>query len=303
MNTRAPRSAFASVGRGALDALQWRLVIVWMLVTLLPTLVVALPLWKALDELLAHSVHAQAWAVHFDGLMFGDVYESLRGRPQTGAAFLAGLLLMLTFAPFLTGMAVATGRAGRALGFGALLQGGATEYGRQLRLSILALLPYAVFFAVARGVSSLADDRVDMALLESHARWYQYGGMAVIAACFGIVQAVVESARAQFIADIGLRSAFRAMGRGLLQVGRRPFANLFAYAAITIVGGAGSVAVAAWRGHTTAVGMGVLGAFLIVQLGVAIVAWTKTARLLALASLATTNPAHRRRRTDFAPAL
>jgi hypothetical protein len=42
--------------------------------------------------------------------------------------------------------------------------------------------------------------------------------------------------------------------------------------------------------------------FLIVQLGVAVVAWMRTARLLALAGLVAVSP-HRRRRTDFAPAL
>lgn len=302
MNARAPRSVFASTARGIVDALQWRLVILWMLVTLLPTLVVALPLWKVLDDLLGHSVHAQAWALHLDGLMFGDVFDALRAGKWMGAAFLAGVLLTLVFAPFLAGMIVATGRAGRHLGFGALLQGGATEYGRQLRLSILAVLPYAVFAFAVNGLSSLVDGRVDAARLESHALWYQYGGLLVAVVCLGIVQAVVESARAQFIVDIGLRSAFRAMGRGVLQFGRRPFASLFAYAAITIVGGVGAIAIAAWRGHTTATGAGVLGAFLIVQLGVAVVAWTKTARLLALAGLTAANPAHRRRRTDFAPA-
>ena len=302
MNARAPRSVFASTARGVVDALQWRLVILWMLVTLLPTLVVALPLWKALDDLLGHSVHAQTWALHLDGLMFGDVFDALRAGKWMGAAFFAGVLLTLLFAPFLAGMIVATGRAGRHLGFGALLQGGATEYGRQLRLSILALVPYGVFVFAANGVSSLVDGRVDVALLESRALWYQYGGMVAMALCFGIVQAVVESARAQFIVDVGLRSAFRAMGRGLLQFGRRPFASLFAYATITLIGGVGAVAITAWRGHATATGAGVLGAFLIVQLGVAVVAWTKTARLLALAGLAAANPAHRRRRTDFAPA-
>jgi hypothetical protein len=61
------------------------------------------------------------------------------------------------------------------------------------------------------------------------------------------------------------------------------------------------VAIAAWRGHTAAAGSGLPLGILIVQLGVIVVAWMRTARLLALAGLAMVNP--RRRRTDFAPAL
>jgi len=303
MNTRAPRSALASLGKGAFQALQGQLIVLWVLITLVPTLVVTLPLWKTLDGLLAHSVHAPAWASRFDGLMFSDVADALRGNAWISAGFVVGAVLTLLVSPFLTGMVVASGRAGRSLGFGALLQGGATEYGRQLRLMLLALLPYGLFVLAAMGISSVVDDGVDAATLETKARGYQYGGMALTALCFAIVQTVVESARAQFIADVGLRSAFRAMGRGLLLFLRRPLACVLIWMAITAIGAAGSLVIAVWRGHTSAVGTGVVSAFLIVQLGVAIVAWMRSARLLALAGLVATNPAHRRRRTDFAPAL
>ena len=39
-------------------------------------------------------------------------------------------------------MVVASGRAGRALGFGHLLQSGLIEYGRMFRLMLWSLLPY-----------------------------------------------------------------------------------------------------------------------------------------------------------------
>jgi hypothetical protein len=304
MNNHAKRSAFAAIGNGAVGGLQWRLLLLWILISLLPTLVVALPLWSTLDNLLGHSVHADAWAKHFDGLMFGDVFVALRqDNPWMGMAFVAGVIVTLAISPFLTGMAVAGGRAGRALGFGGLLQGGAVEYGRMLRLLLLALIPYALFGLVAKSASSFADDKTDVALLPSTADMYTYGALAVGLLFFVIAQAVVESARAQFIADIGLRSAFRALGRGFVQFLRRPFATLMVYLAITLVGMALAVVIAAWRGGTTAAGSGLLVAFLIVQLGVAVIAWMRTARLLALAGIAAVSPAHRRRRTDFAPAL
>lgn len=304
MNSHAKRSAFAAIGSGVVGGLQWRLLLLWVVISLVPTLVVALPLWATLDEMLGHSVHAETWAKHFDGLMFGDVFVALgRDNPWMGMAFVAGILLTLAISPFLTGMVVAGGRAGRALGFGGLLQGGAVEYGRMLRLLLLALIPYALFGMVAKAASSFANDKTDAALLPATADMYTYGALAVALLFFVIAQAVVESARAQFVADIGLRSALRALGRGLMQFVRRPFATVMVYLAITLVGTALVVSIAAWRGNSTAAGSGLFVAFLIVQLGVVVIGWMRTARLLALAGIAAVNPAHRRRRTDFAPAL
>lgn len=304
MNNHAKRPALAALGAGMLGGLQWRLVLLWIAITLLPTLVVALPVWRVMDGLMSHSVNATRWASHFDGLMFSDVFGAIaRDSAWTGSAFIAGVVLMLALSPFLTGMVVAGGRANRMLGFGALLQGGATEYGRMLRLLPLSLVPYGLFAAATYGMSSFTNDHVDAALLPSKAELYQHGGLAVILLVFVIAQAIIESARAQFIADIGLRSAFRALGRGIVQVVRRPFATLVVYLVITVIGAGLSVLIAAWRGHTLAVGISWLVAFVIVQLGVAVVAWMRTARLLALAGIAPVNPAHRRRRTDFAPAL
>ena len=303
MNDRQKRSAFTAIGTGTLGGLQWRLVLLWALITLLPTLVVALPLWRVLDSLMGHSVHAAEWASRFDGLMLADVTAALRGaHGWTGMAFVAGAVLTLAISPFLTGMAVAGGRANRSLGFGGLLQGGAAEYGRMLRLLFLSLVPYGLFALVAHGASSLADQKVETALLPSVADMYEHGALAVSLLFLVFAQIVIESARAQFIADIGLRSAFVALGRGFMQFVRRPFASTFVYLLLTLAGGVLVLLIASWRGHTTAVGGGLPMGFLIVQLGVIVLAWMRTARLLALAGLATVNP-HRRRRTDFAPAL
>jgi hypothetical protein len=302
MNGQVKRSAFAALGAGALGGLQWRVMLLWILITLLPTLVVALPLWSLLDGMLGHSVHADRYASHFEGLMFTDVMAGLRDNHWTGMAFFGGVLLTLAISPFLTGMVVAGGRAGRALSFGALLQGGATEYGRMLRLLILSLVPYVLFGMAANGLSSFAADKGDAAFLESDADMWAHVALGVTLLVFVIVQCIVESARAAYIADVTLRSAFRALGRGFMQFIRRPFGTLLVYLVITLVGSILALFIASWRGHTVAAGSGTLVAFLIVQVGVIVVAWMRTSRLLALARLANVN-AHRRRRTDFAPAL
>lgn len=302
MNAHIKRSAGSALGLGMVGGLQWRLMLLWVLITLLPTLGVALPLWRVLDDLVGHSVHAEEWARHFNGIFLADVSSALQRSKWIGSAFVAGVVLTLAISPFLSGMAVAGGRANRALSFGGLLQGGATEYGRMLRLLPLSLIPYGLVVLAARGVSSLVDDKVDAALLPSTADMYEHGSLVVIVLCFIIAQAIVESARAQFIADITLRSSLRAFGRGIVQVARRPFASLFAYVVITAIGLGLSALIASWRGHSVAVGGEWFIAFLIVQLGVAVVAWMRTARLLALAGLSSATQ-HRRRRSDFAAAL
>lgn len=297
MSAHVKRSPVAALGAGIIGGLQWRLWSLWVPISLLPTLVVALPLWSALDDMTAHSVHAEAWARRFDGLFFSDALAALQRSTWTGSAFVAGVVLTLVLSPFLTGMVVAGGRAGRALGFGALLQGGAAEYGRLLRLLPLSLIPYGLMLLASRGAASFADDHGDVALLPSTADLYRYGALALTLLCFAFAQALVESARAQFIADVTLRSSLMAFVRGVAQCMRRPFASLAVYLVITLLGAGLLVPVAAWRGHTVAVGGDGLVAFLIVQLGVVLVAWMRTARLLALAGLAASPP--RRRRTDF----
>lgn len=303
MNANTKRSALSALGTGMLGGLQWRLALLWIAVSLLPTLVVALPLWGVLDDMTGHSVHADAWVQRFDGLMFSDVVGGLvRDGAWTGFALLAGVAVALAVSPFLAGMAVASGRAGRSLAFGPLLQGGATEYGRMLRLFLLSLVPYALAAAAMAGLNSVGEAHGQEALLERQADAWAHGMLAAGLLVFAVAQAIVDTARAQFVADITLRSAFRAVGRALVLLVRRPVAMLLVYLLVTLVGLALVTLVAAWRGHVTATGTGAVTAFLIVQLGVAVVAWMRTSRLLALAALSPIS-AHRRRRTDFAPAL
>ncbi|TCV94853.1 hypothetical protein EC912_103342 [Luteibacter rhizovicinus] len=303
MNGYTRRSAFAAFGSALTAGLQWRLLICWVLITLLPTLVVALPVWHVFDSLLAQSVHADTWAQHFDGLMFRDVMsEAQRGSALNGA-FVAGLLLTVFLSPFLTGMVIASGRAGRSLGFGGLMQGGGTEYGRMFRLLLISFVPYGLFGFLAQTALNMGDTHADAALLPSEADLGTNLALGAAILCFVLAQSIVESARAQFMVDLGLRSALRALWRGFMQFLRRPFTTLGLYLAITVMGYALATVIASWRGHTTAAGGGgFVAAFAITQLGVMVVAWMRTARLYALAGVAQPTNA-RRRRTDFAPAL
>lgn len=281
------RVDLGAVALAPFAALQWRLLLLWILATLVATSVATLPLLQSLGALLDHSTHASAWARQFDGLMFGDVAAALSHQHATlHGAGLASLLLMLLWLPWLNGMVVASGRAGRSLGFGSLLQGGLAEYGRMLRLMLWSILPYALAGMLVQWGLNWADDRSDIATLQSqadnaqHIAWWAAGVVIVL------TQAWVEAARASFIADGGLRSATVAMVRGLLQLLRRPLSTVLAYLLITAMGFAIALAFGLLRAHTVSVGAhGLLWGFVLTQLVVVVLGWMRIARLFALADI------------------
>lgn len=285
--TTAPRAGFGALFSAMGIALQWRLLLLWLLLMLLPATVVALPLWRTLGGLFDHSVHAGAWARQFDPLMFGDALGALAGHTAwLGGAALLGLLLTLLMSPFLDGMAVGSGRAARTLGFGALLQNGWIEYGRMFRVMLWSLLPYAVVVALAGAGMHLADRHADQAVLESQADAWAHAMRWMLLVVFVLAQAIVESTRAAFIADISLRSATRAFGRGFMQLLRRPLKTLLFYLVVSVLGLAIASVLSIARIHTTAVDGGFWLAILLGQLIVLVIAWMRVARLFALARLA-----------------
>jgi hypothetical protein len=287
MTSNVRRTDVGAVLRAALAALQWRLLLLWLVFLLLPTAVVALPLWRALADLLDHSVHAAAWARQFDALMFGDMVSAL----GEGSAWFHGSLVLATaiallLGPFLTGMTVAAGRAGRVLGLGQLLQSGVIEYGRMFRVLLWSLVPYAVAIGLGAMALGVAHKQADQAVLESAADRFQHTAMWVLAVLLVLAHAVAESARAAFIVDPGLRSATRALGRGFLQLVRRPLGTLLSYLVIGAIGYAIALALGMGRIQTTAVGLGgFLLALLFAELAVLAVGWTRIARLFALAAV------------------
>lgn len=297
MNKHASRRVdLGAAARAPLAAMQWRLLLLWVMLLLLPTAVVSLPLWRALSGLLDHSVHVQAWATQFSGLMFGDTMAALGDSADAlrGAALL-GLLLTMLLSPFLNGMVIGSGRAGRVLGFSHLLQCGIVEYGRMFRLMLWSILPYAAMAALI-GFAFHAVDRIDSkAVLESQVDSASHIATAVAVLLFVLAQAIVESGRAAFIADNGLRSATRAFGRGFMQLLRRPFSTLLCYVLISLVGYAIALALGVGRLHTPAIGVGGLVlAVLLAQLVVLVLGWVRVARLFALAEVARSLTSSRR---------
>jgi hypothetical protein len=195
----------------------------------------------------------------------------------------------LLLSPFLDGMIVGSGRAGRVLGFGALLQNGLIEYGRMFRLMLWSLLPLGLAMGVFAATGHMVDKYSEKAVLETQVDTYSNILHVIALIVFVVIHSVVESARAAFIADVNLRSATRAMWRGIRQLIRRPVKTLLFYLVVTLVGLVLAAVFAVARIHVTAFGFsGVLLALILGQLIVLAMGWMRTARLFALTEVART---------------
>lgn len=289
-NNTSRSAALSDLLSTMIAAMQWRLLLLWLVVMLIPATMVTLPLWRMLAGLLDTSVHAAEWAGHFNDIMFNDVVANLFDHPEwLGAVAILGTLFTLLLSPFLTGMIVGSGRAGRVLGFAPLLQNGVIEYGRMFRLTLWSLLPYALVVGVAAMGSHTASKHAETAVLQSQADSVADVAHVITWIVFVLVQSIVESARAAFIADVTLYSATRALGRGIRQLFRRPLRTLMFYVVVTLVGFVLVSIFGIGRIHVAAIGtFGFLLAFVLSQLVVASIGWMRAARLFALAQVART---------------
>src|ERR1700757_4187034 len=104
-------NGFGALFSGMRAAVQWRLLVLWLLIMLIPVTLVSLPLWRMLSGLLDASVHSAEWAKGFNDIMFGDVIANFSDHPQwlvTDMAIAQASTLLLS--PFLAGMIVGSGR-------------------------------------------------------------------------------------------------------------------------------------------------------------------------------------------------
>lgn len=289
MNAHRKRGGLRAVMAGLGAAAQWRLLLLWAIGLLLPTAIVALPVWRALTAQFDFSVHVNEIAARLDMSTMLEVLSTLMkssGELITGAS-IAGALFALLLAPWLSGMAVASIRAGRRLGFGELLQGGLREYGRMLRMSIWAILPLGIALAIGGGAMALADSTTEHAILEAAVDNANRVALVALAVLFVLAHAGVEAGRGVLAADPALRSVLRAWWRGNKLLLRRPLATLMVYLGTALVGYGLALVLGALRTQVNAAGwLGFLGAFVLTQLIVAAIAWGRNARLYAMADLA-----------------
>jgi hypothetical protein len=270
-------------------AMQWRLMLWWAVLLLLPTLAASLPVWQMLGANLDHSTHAAELAQRLDMLAIADLATNARERfvPAIGGGGMVALALTLLLSPLLAGMTIHAARAPKRPGFIDLLAGGAQEYARMFRMLVWSVVP----LAIAGIAFKIAGKTVDTAILESDASHASHIAMIVSAVVFALVHATIDAGRALLANERRRRSAIVAWWGGVKLMVRRPLSLLGVYVVVTGVGLllAGLLALA--RLHVPALGAGgTAGAFLLTQLAVLVLGWMRSARLFAMMALVRARP-------------
>jgi hypothetical protein len=301
MTINKQRIGWGTFPKALWAALQWRVMLIWIVLLALPTAIASVPLGRALGALLDHSVHADALAHHFNGLLMGDAITFLQQHNDSllSGADSVALVVTLLLSPFLTGVVVTAVGAARRATLGELMHGGLGQYWRMLRLMLWSLVPYIIAVAIGAVALNIASGHAEQAVLQSSADCGYLIAKIILGVLLVLAHVIMESARAHVAADQSLRSATRAFGRGAAMLIRRPLATLGLYLATSIAGYVLAGLVGIWRIHTVAAGTGgFIGAILLTQLIVVILAWQRTARIDALATVAGATPARRRRERD-----
>jgi hypothetical protein len=286
---RRPPFGLRRALRAAGAALQWRLLLWWVLLLVLPAIVAALPVWRMLSANLDYAVHAPQLAARLDMLAIADLGASLQERwsAAVGTGAMVALALTLLLSPLLSGMTIAAARAPGRLGMGALLTGGAQEYPRMLRTLVWAAVPLGIAGLLAGAAFRAAGNTATSALLESDAVHASRSAALVALLVFVIVHATVDAGRALLGSERQRKSAVVAWFGGVKLLLRRPLALLGSYVVITAIGLALAALLALARMQVPALGGGgTVGAILLAQLIVVVLGWMRSARLFALMALA-----------------
>lgn len=284
----ARRSGFGAWMTALGSAMQWRMLLLWILATLLPTWLAAVPLRAALQAQFGNSIHAGVVAAGHDlPLLIQGMMKIGEQMAPIAAATLSATIVMLLLSPWLTGMIVASLRAKRRLGFGELIHGGLSEYWRMLRMLIWSLIPLGIAIGIGAAAMSAAGKATEDAILASDVQGATRIAMLVAVIFFVIAHASVEAGRGWLGVDISLRSVIRAWWRGLKLLLRRPIATLGVYLGSVIVGFGLALLLSWLRLKVDGVGIAaMIVSFLVTQAIVAALAWGKIVRLYGLSDLA-----------------
>ena len=266
-------------------AFDLRLLLCWLLASLLPTLLVASPLGAILSSVLDFSAYSSELSQRLNL----DAIEALRNAYLQNAATVQVNLTLawvctLLLAPLLTAMAGAIFTAPKKLPWRPLVGATLTDYGRWLWLHLSAFLLYLLGFgfALLLGVSAelTVEDYVDadsFALLRTTS-WLLAALVALM------THFLVEIARAELLLDAHLRFPPRAFLRALKR--RQLLRRLSGYLLVCTLGLALLLMLLMLRQRLSGAGWAAMSSTVILaQCSVIVAAWMRTTRLFVLAVL------------------
>lgn len=288
MNSVQARNFSAILCGATRFAMQWRLLVLWLAVLLIPTALATLPFWQMLAKSLDHSMYAAELAQRLDSNSITDLIAAMKDNAiAVNGGGMAGIILTLLLSPFLSGAVIAAAKAPQRPTFGQLIHGGISDYGRLLRLLIWAVVPLGIAGGAGAGAMHLAGNFAEKAILESSADLANHAALALFLVLSFIADATVEAGRAQFALSVKRRSAVKAWWRGLKLVCKRPLNSIGLYLLLTAIGFAVAGLLGVLRINLPHLGtIGFVAGILLAQLTFAAVAWLRSARLFALIQLA-----------------
>ena len=277
-------NGFRALTGGLLNAPRhWRMLLLWLVASLIPAVVAGVPLRKMIGTTFGYSPQAvDIDAGHNMPLLADGLMTMLRHGGGTALGLHIGVtaIVALLLSPFLSGMLVASLREGRPLGFGEAMHGGLREYWRQFRLWLVLAIPAGLQIGAASMVSGMIGKSVDAAILASQAKHLQWGASAVMLVAIAIAHCALEAGRAQFAADGQLRAAWRAFTRGVVLMLRHPFSVALVYLVTMLLAALVPplLALDLIKGNA-------LVAMLVLQFGTLVLGGLRVARLIGLARL------------------
>ncbi len=275
-------------------ALDFRLLLFWLIASVLPTLLVALPMSEILSEVLDFSAYSEALAqrLDLDALRaLGNAYQHSELAIQANVTL--AWVCTLLFAPMLTAMAAAIFSTAENLTSRALLLKALMDYGRWFWLHLSAFLVYLFGFGTAALVAASPEIRVGE-YVDANA----FANMRVLSWLLAALIAltthfIVEITRAEYVLDLRLRFPPNALFRALAR--KQLLRRMLAYLIVCGAGVSVLLLLVLLRQRMTGASLvAMLCTLILTQLGVAALAWTRTARLFVLAALV--------KQTSIAPA-
>jgi hypothetical protein len=281
----APR--FEGLTAAFAAALDFRLLTLWVLGTLAPTLIAALPIWRFLGSALDLSPLSPDLARRFDMLVFDDLMTRFRdARPAHEGCAIAAVGCFALISPLLTAAILATAENGRSNGFVELLQRTLAWYGRTLRLWLMLLMPIALLVGSAIWLMNSAGSYAENATLESRASLASQAALAVLVLLGVLLHATAEAGRAELVASPWRRSVSLAWLSGVRKALAQPLETLVRYLAPSALGLCLAALLLAVRVHVPAAGrLGFVAGAVTAQFAVAAIGWGHASRLFALSRL------------------
>jgi hypothetical protein len=288
MKHLTPQFSFAAVPKAARAALQWRLLVLWVLWMLIPSAILGLTMWHTLRAAFDYSVHAAAIAQQLDMTVLADV---MAAHGKNAMAFnnagVLALVATLLISPLLSGMAASAARANETLGFRALTAGGLSEYPRMFRMLLWSIVPLGLAAALGGAAMDAAGEHGATVIQKTDSELTTMLAVAAMALLLALAHATLDAGRAALIIERRRTSAVKAWWSGCKMLLRRPLATFGVYLSISAVGLVLAALLVVARINVPGASLpGFIAAFLVVQLTVAVLGWMRSARLFALVDLA-----------------